>query len=114
MNPNYFPNPNNPYDGMPMFGRDGARWPGHEDYRVETPGSTGSAHNSNTEFNPFFNTDNYRIDQIDLSCGQPSAPQPGATAKSARKKRMARKDKGSAAPLSADEVNECALKHGLR
>ncbi|KAL1558574.1 hypothetical protein AAHA92_09022 [Salvia divinorum] len=113
MEPNQFPNPNSPNSGLPMFdgGGRGARWPGQDDYWVDTPGSAGSAQFSTPEFDPFFNTDNYRVDKVEPSRGQPASTQPGPPAKPARMKRMARKDKGPAVPLPADEVNnEYALK----
>lgn len=54
MDLNNFPNPNNADDGMSMFdGGGGARWPGHENYGVEIPGSIGSTCDSESEFDPF-------------------------------------------------------------
>ena len=42
MDPNNFLNSNGTNDGMQIFGsNDDARWPGHKNYRVETPGSVG-------------------------------------------------------------------------
>lgn len=55
MNPSNFPNPNSADNDMPMFGGGGSgvRWPGHKDYRIETPGSVGSTIISETELVPF-------------------------------------------------------------
>ena len=57
MDPNNFPNLNSANNDMTMFGGGGARWPGYEDYRVETPRSIGSTFIYESEFDPFFNTD---------------------------------------------------------
>ena len=86
-----------------MFGSSGARWPDHEDYRVETPGSVWSTFFSDSEFDPFFNTDAYRVEDMEPSCGQPLASKP-----SRRKKKMTRKENASSVPvpLSSNEHNE--------
>ena len=108
MDPTQFPNPHNVDDDMPMFGGGGggggARWPDHEDYRVETPGSVGSTLVSDSEFDPFFDTDAYRVEYMEPSCGQPPAPAPPPR----RRKKMARKEKASSVPvpLPSDEPNE--------
>ena len=61
MDPSNFPNPYSANDGMPMFGSEGgAHWPGHENYRVEA--LVGYTYGSKSEFDPFFNTDSYRVD----------------------------------------------------
>ena len=64
MNPDQFPNPNGVDDAMPMFSRNCPRWPDQEDYRVKTRGSVGSTFDSEAEFDLFFNTDSYRVDEI--------------------------------------------------
>ena len=53
MDPSQFPNPHSVDDDMPMFGAAAARWPIHEDYRVETLGSVGFIFVSDSEFDPF-------------------------------------------------------------
>ena len=101
-----FPNPHNVDNDMPMFGGGGgggARWPGHEDCRGETPGSVGSTFVSDSEFDPFFETDAYRVEDMEPSCGQPPAPEPPR-----RRKKMARKKKATSVPVSlpSGEPNE--------
>lgn len=88
-----------------MFGGSGARLPGHEDYRVDTHGSVGTTIDSESEFDLFFNADSYMVDDMEPSCGTPPAPDSGSRHKSARKKWMARKDKATAVPLPAEQVN---------
>lgn len=79
MDPSNFPNSNSADDDMPMFGGGGgggdAHWPGHEHYRVETPGSIGSTFVTETEFDPFFNIGTYWVEEVESSFGQPSAPE---------------------------------------
>ena len=109
MDPSQYPSPNNVDDDMPMFGGGGgggARWPGHEDYRVETPGSVGSTFVSDSEFDPFFGTEEYRVEDMEPSCGQPPAPVRPPPKKG--KKKMARKEKLPSVPVPVphDEPNE--------
>ena len=95
MDPSQFPNPHNVDDGMPMFGGGGgARWPGHKDYWVETPRSVGSTFVSDSEFDPFFGTEEYRVEEMEPSCGKPPAPSPPPP----RRKKMARKEKAPSVP----------------
>ena len=106
MDPTQFPNPHNVDDDMPMFGGgggSGARWPSHEDHRVETPGSVGSTFVSDYDFDPFFDTDAYQVEDMEPSCGQPPAP-----ALPRRRKKMTRKEKAPSVPvpLLSDEPNE--------
>lgn len=58
------PKPDSVDGDMPMFagGGGGARWPGHEDYRVETPGSVGSTFVEESEFDLFFKIDACRVE----------------------------------------------------
>ena len=98
MDPSQFPNPHSFDDDMPMFGGGGggggAGWPGHEDNRVETSGSVGSTFVSDSEFDLFFDTDAYRVEDMEPSCGQPPALVPPPR----RKEKMARKKKNTIRP----------------
>ena len=106
MDPSQYPSPNNVDDDMPMFGGGGggARWPGHEDYRVETPGSVGSTIVSDSEFDPFFGTK--EVEEMEPSCGQHHVPARPPPKKG--KKKMARKEKAPSVPvtLPPNEPNE--------
>lgn len=76
MDHNNFPNPNSADDDMPMFSGGGgdACWPGHDDNHVETPWSVGSTFVLKTGFDHLFNTDAYRVDEMEPSYEQHSVP----------------------------------------